>query len=186
VGCISFVTRLQEDEMTSPTPKDVEKEKEALASFAEREAALEVREAAVKAGEGKIAEERQALADAATASRKADALSFAEGLVAAHRIAPAMKDQVAFLTETLAANEALSFGEGDKAKSPAALFKALFEGARSGISFGEFAKPDGLSLVDEDPVSLGERALSFSEAQAFKGIKISAADAVRHVQKEKI
>jgi hypothetical protein len=167
-GCMTFENPLKENLM--PDPKDENKAKEL--SFAEREAVLATREATIAADEAKLADERKKLADAAVATRKADALSFAESQVSAGKLAPAGKDKVAFLLETLSAPDVLSFGEGDKAETPAAIFKGLFDKAGTIVSFGEFAKAEEKSTatlsfaaptgyaVDQASLALHERAVS--------------------------
>jgi hypothetical protein len=182
-GCMTFETPLKEDVMPG---NDDKKDAQEL-SFAEREAALVRREEAITAGETKLADARKALDDAAAEARKADAMSFAESQVKAGKLAPAGKDKVAFLLTTLSAPDVLSFGEGEAAETPAAIFKGLFETAAPVVSFGEFAKPDNkkpaaLSFaapsgydVDQTALAHHERALALQAETP----SLSYADAVR-------
>jgi len=185
-GCTTIELELSKPkEKTVNTPEEI--------SFAEREAQLATRETALKAGEDSLAAERTKAAKQASADLHADAVSFAEGLVAQAKLAPPAKDRVVFLIDALgnaAAAEgasALSFGEGDKAESAVVAFKKLFDAAQPLVSLGEHAKAgDAVGEEDEiDPVELGQRAQSYAEQQAALGITVSAAAAVRHVKKEK-
>ncbi len=139
-------------------------------NFAEREAALAAREAALAATESRLRHEAN--------------LAFAETLIADVKLAPAAKDRVVFLLDALGtADDTLCFGEGESAQ---AAFKSLLAAGHPVIALGEHA-PAGDEFHDDlDGVSLGHRAAAFASAQRAQGISISAADAVRHVKKEKV
>ena len=171
-----------------PTPQEApmadDKNKVGELSFAEREAALAKREAAVGQSEADLAAERAATAKQAATARHDANLSFAETQITAGKLLPAGRDELVHVMDTLATPGFASFGEGDKAKSPLAIVQSWFGSAKPVVSFGEFAKDDGAGDA-VDPVELGQRASSYAEEQAAKGIIISAAAAVRHVKQEK-
>ena len=158
----------------NPNNNDAARAQDREASFAERETTLAQREAAIEARERKAAED-------AAAARHAANVSFAEGLVKDAKLAPAGKDLVIGVLDSLGDDAGkdgedgkISFGEGDKAvkMTPAAAFKKLFEGAGTIVSFGEaaparkgkasgaiasFAAPAGYS-VDENAAALHAEA----------------------------
>lgn len=107
-----------------------------LASFAERENALETREADIAARE-------KALADKAKADRHDAHVSFAEGLVSQAKLAPAGKQIVIGLLDHFDATAMVSFGEVGEMDAATALRK-LLDTASPLISFGEVGgKPEG-------------------------------------------
>lgn len=109
---------------------------EKLASFAERETALETREAEISARE-------KVLADKAAADRHEAHVSFAEGLVSQARLAPAGKQLVVGLLDHFDVTAMVSFGEAGEMDAATA-FRKLLDTASQLISFGEVgAKPAG-------------------------------------------
>ena len=153
-------------------------------AFAEREAALDQREADIQARE---AAAQQAVTDA----RHTAHVSFAEGLIAAGRLAPAGKDDVVGLLDVLAVatTTTVSFGEGDAARAPVDAFKAMLGAATPIVSFGEaapekdktiavvsFAAPAG-HTVDPAALELHGKALAYQAEHAGIGYL----DAVRAV-----
>lgn len=107
-----------------------------LASFAERETALETREADIAARE-------KALADKAKADRHDAHVSFAEGLVSKAKLAPAGKQIVIGLLDHFDATAMVSFGEAGEMDAATA-FRKLLDTANPLISFGEVGgKPEG-------------------------------------------
>lgn len=151
-------------------------------SFAERETALVEREAALK-----LREEKQA--KAAADARHADHVSFAEGMVAAATLAPAGKDMLVGLLDVLGNTQddaaTASFGEGtvEDALTPVAAMKRLLSSATPLVSLGEMA-PASKAAGEIDPAQLAADAVSFVEAEAKAGRKITVAAAVRHIQKK--
>ena len=180
-GCITFEHPMKEKNMASPDKDKTED----VASFAEREAALAAREAKLAEGEAKLGKDREAASLAATAARHAAHLSFAEAQCATGRVLPAGRDALVFVMDALGdAPATLSFGEGDAARSPVAVLQDLIAAGAPLVSFGEAAPADkGAPDEKRDAVDIGFEARSFAEAQARKGITISAADAVRQVKK---
>lgn len=109
---------------------------EKLASFAEREAALDLREAETAARE-------KVLADKAAADRHAAHVSFAEGLVTQAKLAPTGKQIVIGLLDHFDATAMVSFGEAGEMDAATA-FRKLLDTASPLISFGEVGgKPEG-------------------------------------------
>lgn len=180
-GTVTFDFPHQEPPMADPKPADPKPDpKLAEQSFAERNTALDARETALKARE-------EALAAEAKATRHAASLSFAEGLIAAGKLAPVGKAKVVGLLDELARLELASFGEGDAKVdlTPAAAFRSLFDGAKPVVSFTEFAKADeALTGDDADPEALATQALSFAESERQAGRTITVTQAVRHVQRQ--
>jgi hypothetical protein len=145
------------------------------AAFAEREAALARREADIADRETNAATREQA----ATAALHASNVSFAESLVTATKLPPAMKPIVIGLLDELDATATVAFGEGEGAQqlTPNAAFRKLFDGARATISFGEeapadpnadkagasFAAPQGY-VVDPKALQIHGRALELQGA----------------------
>jgi hypothetical protein len=161
-GCITFEHPMKEKNMASPDKDKTED----VASFAEREAALAAREAKLAEGEAKLGKDREAQC-------------------ATGRVLPAGRDALVFVMDALGdAPATLSFGEGDAARSPVAVLQDLIAAGAPLVSFGEAAPADkGAPDEKRDAVDIGFEARSFAEAQARKGITISAADAVRQVKK---
>jgi hypothetical protein len=152
------------------------------ASFAERTTALDERERAVEARE---AAARKAVADAYHAGN----VSFAEGLVADAKLAPAARDLLVGVLDHLDANAVVSFGEAGE-MAPAAALKKLFDSATPLISFGEhgkkptddksytsFAAPEGYD-VDPAQAALHARAKTIQQDNAG----LSWIDAVKRAQ----
>lgn len=145
------------------------------ASFAERVAALDAREADIKARE-------EASAKAAAQAAHDANVSFAETLVAAGKLGKAGSDYLVIALDGLADKaEPVSFGEGDGAVSitPAAALRKLFDGAKPLVSLGEHA-PASKKGADIDPHALAREAASFAEAETKAGRPTTVAQAVRH------
>ncbi|WP_370175463.1 hypothetical protein [Sphingobium abikonense] len=152
------------------------------ASFAERATALDERERAIEA------REEQARRDA-LAALHAGNVSFAEGLIAEAKLAPAGKHLLIGVLDHLDASAVVSFGEAGE-MPPAAALKKLFDGAAPLVSFGEhgkkpkddrsyisFAAPEGYN-VDPDQAELHSRATALQQANPA----MSWIDAVKRAQ----
>ncbi|WP_300113424.1 hypothetical protein [Sphingobium sp.] len=152
------------------------------ASFAERASALDERERAVEA------REEQARKDA-LAALHAGNVSFAEGLIAQAKLAPAGKQLLIGVLDHLDASAVVSFGEAGE-MPPAAALKKLFDGAVPLVSFGEhgkkpkddksyisFAAPEGYN-VDPEQAELHSRATALQQANPT----MSWIDAVKRAQ----
>jgi hypothetical protein len=197
--CITFEINLseqeldpnQEQEMPNPNDPETADELKAVKLKAEKlkadAIALSEREEAMTAREKQIADREAELEQADRAANEASAMSFAESLVEKMILPPAHKDRVAFLLTNLATqpDEALCFGEGDKAERPDAALKALLNAAKPVLNFGELAKPEDAPEVDnQDASDIATRALQFAEEQSKAGTPVSAAVAVRKVMKD--
>ena len=99
------------------------------AAFAEREAALAEREARMAEQEAKITH--------------ADHAAFAEGLVQAGKLLPAVKDKVVALLDVLPGDAAVSFSEGSAKITPVAALKEILEAQLRIVSFGETDLAEG-------------------------------------------
>lgn len=99
------------------------------AAFAEREAALAAREARTAEQEAKISHATHA--------------AFAEALVQAGKLLPAVKDRVVALLDALPGDAAVSFSEGSAKITPAAALKEILEAQPKIVSFGEADLPEG-------------------------------------------
>lgn len=115
------------------------------ASFAEREAAISKREKAIAARETEIAAKEGDVAAREAAARQIrheSNVSFAEGLIAAGRLAPAGRDLAVGVLDQLEAAKAVSFGEANGKLTPASAFRKLLEGAQPLVSFSEHSKAE--------------------------------------------
>ncbi len=119
----------------APSDKPAPQEKEPAvaqqndAAFAAREAALAEREARMAEQEAKIA--------------RADHAAFAEGLVQAGKLLPAVKDKVVALLDALPGDAAVSFSEGAAQITTAAALKEILEAQPKIVSFGETDLAEG-------------------------------------------
>lgn len=153
-------------------------------SFAEREAALDVRAAKLAADEAKVKSDQIAAADAAAKARHDGHVSFAETQIAAGKLTPAGKDQAVFVMDTLASVPAtLSFGEGDKAQAPVAVFQAMIAAAKPLISFGEMAKSEG-KMPEMSPHDMAMKARKIMAEAKAAGQTMSYTAAVAQVKAE--
>jgi len=144
-------------------------------AFAEREAEIVRREEAINAQETELSAREQT---AAQILHQAN-VSFAEQLVADVKLAPAGKDMLIGLLDTLdgAKSDVISFGEGNAELAPAAILRKLLVGAQPLISLGEaapgtkenedppvsFAAPQGFD-VDAKRLEIHTRALEMQAA----------------------
>ena len=140
-------------------------------NFAEREAALAAREAAV-------AESERQAREIATAAARTEAVSFAEQLIKDGRLKPARKDAVVELLLSQPATT-IDFAESDGGpKAPGALLRELLAEAPPVIQFNErsapsaggnaaasvdFAAPPG-ALLSADRLELHRKALAYQAA----------------------
>ncbi|HRM74478.1 MAG TPA: hypothetical protein PLI13_07210, partial [Paracoccus sp. (in: a-proteobacteria)] len=123
------------DQQPAPSDKPETQEKEPAvaqqndAAFAAREAALAEREARMAEQEAKVA--------------RADHAAFAEGLVQAGKLLPAVKDKVVALLDALPGDAAVSFSEGAAQITTAAALKEILEAQPKIVSFGETDLAEG-------------------------------------------
>ena len=150
----SFSQDQADESFTIPQPDNLETKEipmaeptDRTAEFAERETALDTRNSTLDAREAAIdARERTAKEEAKAALHAAN-LSFAEGLSAAGKLAPAGKDLIVNLMDGLATLEVQSFGEANGELAPIDAFKRLFDSAHPIISFAELAPADRKDAV---------------------------------------
>ncbi|WP_336973433.1 hypothetical protein [Sphingobium aromaticiconvertens] len=140
-----------------------------LASFAEREAALNTREQTLEQREIALAARDKADKIAAKQAIHEGNVSFAEGLIAAATLAPAAKDIVVGVLDQLDVTAVVSFGEAGDMAPAAALKKLLSTGAplldlgehgakpKGDKSYVSFAAPEGYE-VDPEMAELHGRA----------------------------
>lgn len=141
------------------------------ADFAERETALQAREAAVAAAE--------AAAQRAAVEGRVDAA------IKAGRLLPAQRKQVADFAMSLAALEAtVDFGEGDKAEkvTQREAYLRQVEGAPKVVDYSERA-PAGEAPADgaADPTAIAEKARDLVKAKQAEGKTMSFTEAVAEV-----
>lgn len=135
------------------------------ASFAERSNALDERERAIEA------REQQARKDA-LAALHASNVSFAEGLIADAKLAPAGKGLLIGVLDQLDTVAVVSFGEAGE-MAPAAALKKLLGDAVPLVSFAEHGKKPG-----------GDK--SYTSFAAPSGYEVDAAQAELHARATKI
>lgn len=158
----------QPDPEPQPAPKDVE--------LAERDAALAARQQELDA--------RQAALDARDREARAAAdTEFADGLVSQGRLTPAQRPTVLTILRELDGGTDISFGEGEDApKMPAAIgFKKFLESLPKQIDLSERSAFDA-SIDLSDPEAVGRAAKALVDAEAAKGITITATEAVSRIK----
>lgn len=183
-GCTTIETPVSTTPPTSPTLKEISMSEVNIELDAELKARADkiaADEADLKAKQEAHAESVRSFAESQAKARKDASLSFADGLVTAGKLAPAAKDQIAFLHETLAADDVQSFGEGDDAEPALAIFTRLFDSANPIVSLGEHAPRAKGEAAEVDAETLAEEAQSFVEEQKKAGKTVSVQQAVRHV-----
>lgn len=161
--------------------EDTMSNKEDLHDFAEREAALKKKEAAIAARELEFAER-------AAKVRANDDQAFVNALEKAGKVPPGATAGILSFMATLEDAKTIEFSENDKTvkKSPYAFFKDMLGATKPVINFGEVSSDDGegsdVDLGDVD--NLVAAALEFQAAQERNGVVISIDQAVAHVQKQ--
>ncbi|EJG6953090.1 hypothetical protein NG243_003202 [Salmonella enterica] len=147
------------------------------ADFAEREAALAVREARV-AAEEEVARTRQ-LEEKRTAT-----VAFADGLVKGGSILPRQKTAIVEVLMNLS-QEPLSFSEGETtiSQSPEALLREILSTKPAVVNFSEKTGTADAPVDFADASALATAAQNYQAEQAKQGRTISMTDAVNHVKK---
>lgn len=171
-------------------PKELTMSTEAeTAAFAEREAAVTTAEAELATREAAVKAREDASEKAARDAVHNGNVSFAEGMVTGGKLAPAGKDQLVLVMDTLAASAVVSFGEAGATVAPLDAFKELLNAAQPIISFSEaaaatdkqvsvvsFAAPAG-HTVDAASLELHGKALAYQADHSG----VAYLDAVRAV-----
>ncbi|QQM29056.1 hypothetical protein JET14_11970 [Martelella lutilitoris] len=98
-------------------------------AFADREAKLAAREAAVSTSEKKIAHDGH--------------VAFAEKLVTDRKLPPAQKDKLVAILDGLPDDASVAFAEGEEKVSPRKALTDLMEGLPKVVDYGEFDLGDG-------------------------------------------
>lgn len=147
------------------------------ADFAEREAALAVREARL-AAEEEVARTRQ-LKEKRTAT-----VAFADGLVKGGSILPRQKTAIVEVLMNLS-QEPLSFSEGETtiSQSPEALLREILSTKPAVVNFSEKTGTADAPVDFADASALATAAQNYQAEQAKQGRTISMTDAVNHVKK---
>lgn len=145
--------------------------------FAEREAALAVREARL-AAEEEVARTRQ-LEEKRTAT-----VAFADGLVKGGSILPRQKTAIVEVLMNLS-QEPLSFSEGETtiSQSPEALLREILSTKPAVVNFSEKTGTADAPVDFADASALATAAQNYQAEQAKQGRTISMTDAVNHVKK---
>jgi hypothetical protein len=186
VGSLEQESRSDPQIATSPQYHEPQlKGDEMSAEEKARLAALEAENAKLKQDAASFAE---AQAKTQRASLHAAHTEFAEGLIKAGKMLPAMKDPSIALMDSLAAQESpVEFGEGAGKQSiaPLALYKSQLEAMPKQVEFSELAggNPAKDGVDAEDASALASRAVEFVEAEAKSGRTVSVTEAVNHVLK---
>ncbi|WP_374569679.1 hypothetical protein [Phenylobacterium sp.] len=109
--------------------------------LAEREAALQAREATV-------AQREAAFAETARTDARAEDAAYLDGLVAAGRLPPAQRDRVAAIFARLGGDQTVAFAEADA--DPRAELRGLLDGLGTSIAFAEVSAGDGFDATSAD------------------------------------
>ncbi|MEC5319031.1 hypothetical protein VSX61_08785 [Brenneria populi subsp. brevivirga] len=147
------------------------------ADFAAREASLVEREARIQAQE-------QAQQEAAAKQRRADIVSFADGLAKDGRILPRQKNSVVEVLVNLSA-EPISFADGNAtvSKTPEILLREILGDKPTLLDFSEKTPPAGDGAVDfADAESIAAAAQAYQAEQQKLGRAISITAAVHHIK----
>ncbi|WP_447873802.1 hypothetical protein [Serratia fonticola] len=145
--------------------------------LAARKAELDAREENIK-----LQEKQQR--DAATAQRRTDITSFADGLVTAGQLLPRQKNAVIEVLVNLA-NTPISFADGSTtvSKTPEELLRSVLSEKPKLLDFAEKSAEDGAAALDfADVNAVADQAREYQEAEAKKGRTISMTVAVNHVK----
>lgn len=165
-----------------------QKEKEKMpqpnldASFAEQQAAIDVKSAELNKRERALLEKEQT-------NRRIEFASFADELVKSGKLLPTHKTTVVEVFMALG-SEPISFAEGDVTvnKSPVDLIKKVLSERPAFMDFAEKSGVDKEPKKDDtnsdDPKVIAEAARQYQKEQAEKGITISTTQAVEYVKKQ--
>lgn len=148
-----------------------------------------------KIKEPSMAEQNEmARREAAVAKREAELahaenVAFAESVVADNRLLPVLKDNVVAVLDGLSAisNQTVSFAEADGTKADKPLveaFKSILKANPTVVPFGETNMgdaPEEISFANAGDVAA--KASAYVSEQAAKGITITIADAIDHLDK---
>lgn len=149
------------------------------------------RETKLKAAEDKLKTDATAFAERQKTARATEDAALIDQLVKAGKVAPAIKPELLAFMARLDAGETVAFAEGADAPklTERDWFRALLGKSGKIVEFGEHSKSDGdPETVPSDSVEFAEmlaaKADDYIAEQAKRGRTVSAATAIRHVQKE--
>lgn len=154
--------------------------------IAQREKDLKAREDKIAAQEASFSEREGSLAANEAKQRRAGVVAKVDTLVKAGKVLPAEKARITEFACALAEDTVVEFSEGGETKKAAGqdlLFEFL-EGLESRVDTTERSRDEEALNFAENPNELAKLAVNFREEQAAKGIVVSAAEAVAHVQKQ--
>lgn len=153
----------------------------------EKEKELAQREARLKADETALETQRTEFAQRAAAQTKLENEGFVEILVKGGKVLPAEKAALLAFMATLDAATVVEFADaGGTVKKPQLdAFKAQLEARPKRVEFKEIAGAgtDGQEVNFADPLSISNAAAVFETEMAKKGVKVTSAQAVKHVMK---
>lgn len=148
------------------------------ADFAEREAALALRES-------RLAEAEENARKQQTLERRTAIVGFADGLVKAGNILPRHKSSIVEVLVNLS-QDPLSFAEGDTTvnKTPEELLRDILSTKTRVMDFSEKSGLQDDEVLDfADASALATAAQNWQAEQAKQGRTVSMTDAVNHVKK---
>lgn len=153
-------------------------------AFAEREARITADEARLATEKADLVAREAAIIASEKLAVHQGNVAFAEAQVDKGLLAPAGKELVIGLLDTLMPIASVSFGEAAGELAPADAFRRLFDSAAPVVAFGEHAPADkALNDAEERPEELADKAIAFQESERAAGRTISVQAAVRHVQR---
>lgn len=166
-------------ESHSPT-EELSMSDQEKADFAAREANLSQRLEAAAARE-------QALAEREAAALRADAVEFADGLVAGGQLLPKDKAAAVELLLAMPADTTVSFADGSASVSKSApdLMRDFLSGLPKLIDFSEKSGGDATVIDFADPSAIAAAAVEYQKSEAAAGREISVANAVQHITTNK-
>lgn len=183
IETINEQTAWLDDKTKSPAWSEPENPENDVSTqdIAKRQKELDDRDAAIAAKETDLAKRAQA-------ARLATDAAFVEGLVTEGRVLPAEKDGlVAFMGTLPETEDAVAFGEGEKAKktSPVAFLQGFLKGLPKRVDFSERA-PGGAGgePPSNDAVAFAEQ-IRTEQAEVLRktGSEISVTEAAARIKK---
>jgi hypothetical protein len=137
-------------EINTATPGDpsvATKEQGMTDDLNTRVAALDAREAELKAQSDALAKQQRDFADAQRQHIHAGNVAFADGLVQKGAVTPGAKDDLVLFMDAIAAHDAIAFSDADKKLAPLDYFRTLLDGAKPVINLGGKMSDDNTADV---------------------------------------
>lgn len=133
-----------------------------------------------------VAQLKQQSMDRERASRHAENVEFAAGLVGSGRLVPAQRDNLVVLLDALVAvDEPVAFASGDDAESVAPLdaLRKILAIQPPHVPLGEAAPADPeFAAEEQSPYTIAEKAMQIQAEAASRGESINIAQAVHMAQ----